>query len=339
MPRVSIIIPNYNHARFLSERIESVLDQSFQDFEVIFLDDASTDNSLEVFKRYAGDARIRSIFNETNSGSPFKQWNKGLKEAQGEYIWIAESDDFADKLFLEKLVSVLNSHPEVGIAYSQSYNVDENSKVKGLVSLPGARWRNNFKRSGREELIESYMFNNTIPNASAVLFRTECYNALGGVPEGMRLAGDWYLWAKFMTRYDIFYLSAPLNYYRTGSGINQAFKAGKMGLDIFEAFDVLNFVEKRLELPEAFMDSVIRAHLSRWANISFLYKFDNQLNLKIEKLFLKRGIPRKAITYCFLKERILIFPKRIASWLNETFWRVFSRLKGYFLSGENFMSR
>ena len=91
MPKVSVIIPNYNHAQFLEQRVESVLNQTFQDFEIIFLDDASTDNSKEVFSKYSNHPKISHvIFNETNSGSPFKQWNKGFGLSTGEYIWIAE---------------------------------------------------------------------------------------------------------------------------------------------------------------------------------------------------------------------------------------------------------
>ena len=101
MPKVSVIIPNYNHALFLEQRLESVLNQTYQDFEVIFLDDASTDSSRAVFTKYANHPKISHIiFNETNSGYPFKQWNKGVNLAMGEYIWIAESDDYAELNFL-----------------------------------------------------------------------------------------------------------------------------------------------------------------------------------------------------------------------------------------------
>src|SRR5260370_20691240 len=96
MPTVSVIIPNYNHARYLRQRIESVLRQTYQDFEVILLDDCSTDDSRSILSSYAGDSRVRMEFNEVNSGSTFKQWNKGVRLARVEYVWIAESDDYAD---------------------------------------------------------------------------------------------------------------------------------------------------------------------------------------------------------------------------------------------------
>src|ERR1700738_3854186 len=111
MPRVSVVIPNYNHARYLRQRVDSVLQQSYQDFEVILMDDCSTDDSRIVISEYANDPRIRISLNEKNSGSAFKQWNKGVGLARGEYVWIAESDDYADPHLLETLVSRLEAEP------------------------------------------------------------------------------------------------------------------------------------------------------------------------------------------------------------------------------------
>src|SRR5262249_51524204 len=93
MPKVSVIIPSYNHGRFLARRFDSVLAQTYRDFEILFLDDASTDDSLQVFAKYSGHPLIRAFNNDRNSGSTFKQWNRGVRDAHGEYIWLAESDD------------------------------------------------------------------------------------------------------------------------------------------------------------------------------------------------------------------------------------------------------
>ena len=93
-PLVSVIIPNYNYARFLTERIDSVLSQTFQNFELIILDDCSTDNSREVIERYRSNPKVSHIiYNQSNTGSPFAQWEKGLSVARGKYIWVAEADD------------------------------------------------------------------------------------------------------------------------------------------------------------------------------------------------------------------------------------------------------
>src|SRR6266851_10178053 len=108
MPTVSIIVPNYNHARYLRRRIDSILSQTYQDFELILLDDSSTDNSREILDSYRDNPKVRIEFNAKNSGSPFKQWNKGVGLAHGKYVWIAESDDYADEHLLEKLASRLD---------------------------------------------------------------------------------------------------------------------------------------------------------------------------------------------------------------------------------------
>lgn len=99
---ISIILPNYNHAKYLEKRLDSIFNQTHQDFEVIILDDASTDDSLSILNNYKNHPKVSHfIINKENSGSPFKQWEKGLNLAKGDYIWIAESDDFCDLNFLE----------------------------------------------------------------------------------------------------------------------------------------------------------------------------------------------------------------------------------------------
>jgi glycosyltransferase involved in cell wall biosynthesis len=111
-PKVSIIVPNYNHAKFLPQRMDSVLGQTFQDFRLILLDNCSTDDSRSILDEYRGDPRIRVVFNERNSANTFKQWNKGIRLARGEYVWIATSDDCAEGRLLERLVEILENEPE-----------------------------------------------------------------------------------------------------------------------------------------------------------------------------------------------------------------------------------
>lgn len=116
MPTVSVIVPNYCHAPYLEQRIESILQQTFQDFELILLDDCSTDGSREILERYRNHPKVSGIFyNERNSGSPFKQWKKGLSKATGDYVWIAESDDFSSPCFLERCVRILDTRPDCSI--------------------------------------------------------------------------------------------------------------------------------------------------------------------------------------------------------------------------------
>ena len=122
MPEVSVIIPNYNHAPYLNQRIDSVPNQSYQDFELIILDDNSSDESKTIINQYASHPKITHIiFNTVNSGSPFKQWQKGVELAQGKCIWIAESDDYADESLLSVLMHPFEKHTDVVLSFCQSF--------------------------------------------------------------------------------------------------------------------------------------------------------------------------------------------------------------------------
>ena len=156
MTTVSVIVPNYNHAPYLKRRLDSIYQQTYQDFEVILLDDCSTDDSVKILKSYA-ETMPNTIFvpNKSNSGSVFRQWHKGVDLSKGKYIWIAESDDFASPHFLQKLVGAMDKNARVGLVYSQSWLVDIQGNVLGNANcwtndLDAYRWSSNFINSGRE---------------------------------------------------------------------------------------------------------------------------------------------------------------------------------------------
>ena len=218
-PRISVIVPNFNYARYLEIRLNSIFNQTRQDFEVIYLDDASTDNSREEYERLAGDPRMRAIFNQRNSGVAFRQWNKGVREARGEFIWIAEADDVADPRLLEVLIQRLESDPQCGIAYCASQFIDEQGNVTGraedeLSSLDADRWHHDFVSQGRDECSRYLIQRNTIFNASAVVFRREVYLQAGEADENLKLCGDWITWAKMLFHSNLAYVAEPLNSFR-----------------------------------------------------------------------------------------------------------------------------
>ena len=220
MPKVSIVVPNYDHARFLSKRLDSVLGQTFQDFELILLDDCSTDDSRSILSQYGGDPRVRIEFNEVNSGSPFKQWNRGVGLARGEYVWIAESDDYADERLLEKLAARLDAEPSAAFAYCRSWRVSLDNRPDGFADpcVPGEdqqqRWTADYCADGHAECRNYMVRCNTVPNASAVVFRKAVYQRVGGADESLFLCGDWKLWAAMALTGRVVYLAEPLNYYR-----------------------------------------------------------------------------------------------------------------------------
>jgi glycosyltransferase involved in cell wall biosynthesis len=134
-PKVSIIIPNYNYAKFLEQRLDSVFNQTFQDFEVILLDDCSTDHSVDILSEYKQHPKVSHfIINEINTGSPFKQWKKGIELAKGEFIWIAESDDWAELNFLEQMLPLMDNG-NVGIAFCNSNWTNDKGEIKESLSI------------------------------------------------------------------------------------------------------------------------------------------------------------------------------------------------------------
>ena len=132
-PLVSIIILNYNHEKFLNQRINSILNQTFQDFELILMDDKSSDNSLKILNKYTNHPKVSHIVvNESNSGSPFKQLVKGLNICKGSFIWIAESDDYSEPDFLEKTIGLFRKDNKLSLVYTDSKIVDVSGKELGL---------------------------------------------------------------------------------------------------------------------------------------------------------------------------------------------------------------
>ena len=124
---ISVIIPNYNHGAFLQQRIESVLNQTFQDFELIILDDCSTDNSKAIIETYRYHPKVSTIeYNLENTGSTFLQWKKGIELAKGEWIWIAESDDWCETTLLVELTTPAIKYSDCTLSYCQSIIIRNN---------------------------------------------------------------------------------------------------------------------------------------------------------------------------------------------------------------------
>jgi len=295
--RVSIIIPNCNHAPFLERRIRSVLEQTVGHCEVIFLDDASTDNSRAVYEKFAGrlrqpsrsglseadrsgterprpesvDLLVRSVFNDTNSGSPFRQWNKGVQLARGEYVWIAESDDVADGQFLERLVPLLDRHPKVGLACCASKLIDGAGDVIGETAdwwklLHPTRWRADFVNDGKDECARYLIHKNTIPNASAVLFRKSIYERAGGADETMRFCGDWMIWAKMLMLSDVAYVAEPLNFWRKHPETVTA-RLAHSGLHLAEQMQVVATIVGQADVPLEQRREAVDYLMKKWAKL------------------------------------------------------------------------
>ncbi len=252
LPRVSVIIPNYNHAAFLQQRIASVLNQNFQDFEVILLDDCSTDDSRVILEKYRHAPQVSHlIYNEKNSGSTFLQWEKGFELATGEYIWIAESDDYCELSFLEKLVSALDSYTNAGVAYCQSFRVNENgNEINDFRQWKDKDWPELFYIEGKEMALEHFLNGRAIPNASTSLFRKSV------IPKSdyfttFKYSGDIIFWLGILSQSGIAVVNERLNYFRKHEK-NVSGKASKNGLDIIESMRVFEYMDRLFGLTKDF---------------------------------------------------------------------------------------
>ncbi|HMO34117.1 MAG TPA: glycosyltransferase family A protein [Lacibacter sp.] len=217
---VQVIIPNYNHASYLLQRLKTVSGQTYGAFQAHVLDDCSTDASRDIIDTFVvADARFSRNYNSVNSGSTFKQWNKGIAQAKGDYIWIAESDDAADEHLLESLVKKLEENPETVLAYCQSYRMNQDGEITGnwqsfTDEMDEEQFKADFIMEGKEYIRRFLIHRNTIPNASAVVFRKAVYDQAGGAPESLRTNGDWLVWLKMLCHGKVAFVAQPLNYFR-----------------------------------------------------------------------------------------------------------------------------
>ncbi len=224
-PKVSAIIPNYNYGKHLNTRIKSVINQTIPPREIIFLDDASTDNSLELAYDLLGKSGInhKIIKNIENSGNVFMQWKKGIDLARSPISWIAEADDWADENFIETLTPYFKS-PQTVIAYSESRQIDESGAIIApdyqyyVQDISPTKWQQNFKGNGPQEVATALNVKNTIPNVSGVLFKTENLKKFLhkniNFKENFRAAGDWYIYVNLLREGELCFDAKPLNYHR-----------------------------------------------------------------------------------------------------------------------------
>lgn len=268
MTKVSVIVPNYNHECFLKQRLDSVFNQTYENFEVILLDDASTDGSQAILETYRNHPKVAHlVINTHNSGSPFKQWQKGIDLAKGEYIWIAESDDYCELNFLESLLKQMNK--ETGICYAQT--IDVNKKGKALFhridytkDFEPNIWEADFELQGLEFIEKYLLVKNVIPNASAVLFQRNLIlqSIFSKELLKMKMCGDWFFWIKLCEKADIAFISQPLNYFRNHSAISRKHNTEKKKKTrLLEEGEIRCYAHKNLNLNNKTKNEVL---LKRW---------------------------------------------------------------------------
>lgn len=260
--KVSVIVPNYNYADFIIERIDSILLQTYPIYELIILDDASTDDSVEVIedkiaeiKKEYPDIRVTFAPNKKNSGGcVFSQWQKGLGLAHGDYIWIAEADDSCNAKFLETAMKKFAERPSTILYYCDSYRINQNNEIKShtctdwMDMWKSGRYSEDFYNDGKDEIINYLSGTNPIMNVSSVVWKNDKH-----LPEifeeakEYKVAGDWYIYSRILEYGDIAYSAKPLNYYRKHDK-GSASTVVKLNVEYGEVVSVQERVSKKYKL-------------------------------------------------------------------------------------------
>lgn len=188
LPTLSVLVNNYNYARFIGEALEAILNQSYRPSEVIVVDDASIDNSVEIIQQFVKrDPIVHLVKNEKNMGI-FYNLNKFFSIASGEYVYLAGSDDRVLPGFFEKSMKLLARHPEAGVCSSLAYKIDEKGRNKGFFVTPIVSTKGCFISPKRAILLVNKL-DNYIPGQTAI-YKRKALDSIGGFIPELNAAND-----------------------------------------------------------------------------------------------------------------------------------------------------
>lgn len=256
--KISVVIPNYNYSKFLNERLYSILNQNYKISELIILDDKSSDDSVdkieELYKLLKKYINIKIVLNEKNSGTPFKQWLKGFNYATGDYVWIAEADDYCDKHLLKNLVKPILKNNNIYISYADTAFIDVDGgiifkSIKSEIDIQKTgHFDNSYVNKGRLEIKDYSYLNCTIANVSSAIIKNQDYQ--NELQDSLKLkqAGDWLFYLKLMQKGDVAFTNKALNYYRVhGNNVSSTMNYKK---HIEEIQFIYKYLEKNLSLSD-----------------------------------------------------------------------------------------
>jgi hypothetical protein len=247
--KVSVVVPNYNYDQYLCRRLRTIIDQQYPIYEILFLDDASSDESViiaeSLLEEYCGLKQV--IINNKNSGSVFKQWKKGIEAMQGDYIWIAEADDYASPLMLSNLMMSFVTDKNVVMSFCDSMFVDSKGEWEGFSSDARVQLIQDDGLAGGiydgKEFVRQYLSEfNPMPNVSAVVMKRASVrkNDLEKT-SAFKQAGDWYFYLRMLMVGKVAYHMTPMNFFRRQS------RAATINMNLEEHQQELNIVARTIE--------------------------------------------------------------------------------------------
>lgn len=219
MTKVSVIIPTYNCEKYLPETIESVLNQTYQDFEIIIADDGSTDNTKSIVSDYTNKFTGKILYCYQDNNGPAAARNKGIKKAKGEYIAFLDSDDLWLTNRLEEGVKALDSNPDIGLAHA---NIAFISEDKTLIDIPRRK-----KKLLSGDIFINLFLRKAHISCPTVIIKKQCVEKVGLFDENPQCVGveDRDLWLRIAKEYKILYSDKVLAYYRMrGNSLSKNYK-------------------------------------------------------------------------------------------------------------------
>jgi glycosyltransferase involved in cell wall biosynthesis len=278
VPRITVIIPTYDRANLVGESIESVIRQTYSDFELIIVDDGSTDNTRDVVNSYK-DPRIRYVYQENRGVSAAR--NTGIKLTASQYIAFLDSDDLYVENALEITLNCLESHPDVGFSYGQCYI----SRVGGQVyRTRKSPFHNKSAVIDSLTQLREMLFICPITLSTLAVRRT-CFDEVGGFNEDLFVAEDLHMFIRLAKRYSAFYIAEPLVTQRYHD--NSLRHTTKPGSD--RAYPLI--------LQEVFEDSTIAPFISDIKGMTYSYYYSEWMmsshwgnNMKLARKYLSMGV-------------------------------------------------
>ncbi|MGV3585406.1 MAG: glycosyltransferase family 2 protein [Adhaeribacter sp.] len=282
LPAVSVLVPTYNNAQFLDETIQSVLNQTFPDFELIIVDNQSTDNTEAVVQPYLADARVKYYKNATNLGM-VGNWNKCLEYAQGTYLKYLCSDDKFHPDLLKKFVTVMEQNPQVALVSSYREYFGETRFKPELPPFTGLR-------SGKEIIYRSLQDWNWIGEPTTVMFRRSGLQ-VGLFKTDYKYFPDWDMWLRLLTTGDCYMIPEVLSYFRLHANQVTALVMQNSS-NLFEEYYLFKAIKEqndyKVNFQELDVDSLIKKKAFKCGRA--IYRLIPKLKQKKNWSLLRQGV-------------------------------------------------
>jgi glycosyltransferase involved in cell wall biosynthesis len=261
MPKVSVCIPTYNTAKYVGQAIESVLQQDYQDYELIVCDNASTDETPGLVRRY-DDPRLQYVRFDEFVGQA-ANWNRCVELARGKYVVLLHSDDMLRPAFLRRAAGMLDRHPQIGLLHCVVQHVSQDGSHLHLQKLYEAD-----VIDAEEKLLRKLLLEGCVVNPAGVMVQRKVYEAVGKFTEQIVWGVDWHMWTRIALRYPVAYLSEPLALYRQHqqSGTTGVLATARNGSDeVWMMNDIFRLIPaKRADLQALYAQAIRQVAHRTW---------------------------------------------------------------------------